>query len=141
VKITITNTTTGQMYPICSGGANSPLDDLNLSHTSSVQEVEFPRAREIKLFDRGNARFDQTFSALYARSSVGSAESWLFEMRNRIPRFGRVQFTSESNVGNAQAWYLHNGSCQIISARHIGSAVLATFRIRGGELTTLPAPA
>jgi hypothetical protein len=135
VKITITDTTTGQSYPICTGGANSPLDDINLAHTGSVQEVEYPRAEEIKLFNRKNARFDQTFSVLYARSSVGSAESWLFEMRNRIPQFGKVQFTSE---GNAQAWYLHNASCQIIAARHIGLAVLATFRIRGGKPTGLP---
>jgi hypothetical protein len=141
VKITITDPTTGQSYPICSGGANSPLDDINLAHTGSVQEVEFPRAEEIKLFNRKNARFDQTFSVLYARSSGGSAESWLFEMRNRIPQFGRVQFTSESTVGASQAWYLHNASCQIIAARHIGAAVLATFRIRGGKPTPLSAPA
>jgi hypothetical protein len=137
VKITIENPASGQTYPICQGGENSPLDDLDLAHTSAVQEAEFVRAAEIKLFDRGNGRFDQTFSVLYKRSSGASAEGWLFEMRNRIPQFGRVQFITESSSGGAQTWYLHNASCQIVRARHIGSSVIATFRIRGGKPTGL----
>lgn len=140
MKIVINNVDTGKTGTICAGGENSPLDDINFSHTEEVQEVAFPRAKEIKLFARGNGRFDQTFSVLYKRTSLASAENFIFDLRRTFPLFGRIAFTSESATGNAQTWYLHNAAAQIVSGRHIGSAVLLTWRIRGGLPTGSSTP-
>ena len=139
MKINITDSSTGLQFVICAGGENSPLDDLDLAHTSSVQEVEFVRSEEIKLFDRKNARFDQTFTVLYKQSAIASGESGVLRIGSRCPRFGRVEFQTEVSF-LAEKWYLHNASCQIVSARHIGTSALITYRIRGGRITQSASP-
>ncbi len=134
MKIAISNATTGQSFTLAPGGQYSPLDDLDLAHTNAVQEATFVRAESIKLFDRKNERFDQNFTVLHPRGTTGSAENWLFEIGRQVPRFGTVVFSTENSPSGARQWQLKDASCQIVSLKQIGSAVLVTFRLRGGKI-------
>lgn len=137
MKIVITNPTASPpIYVIANGREQSPLDDLDLAHTSAVQEVEFLRADSLRLFERKLARCDFTFSILYKRTDPAGAEKFIFQLATDVPRFGTLIFTSEAGSNGAFSWAIPNASCQIVSVKHIGSAVLATYRIRGGKPTT-----
>jgi len=137
MKILITNPTgTPPLFTICNGRSDSPLDDLDLGHTEQVQEVDYIRGDSRKFFQRKNAQCDFSFTILYKKSSFAVAESWLFQIASQIPRFGNLIITTEAGDGGSFSWTIANASCQIVSLKQIGSAVLATFRIRGGKPST-----
>lgn len=136
MKILITNPAASPpLFTICNGRNDSPLDDLDLAHGEEFQEVQYIRGDSIKLFQRKNARCDFSFTILYKKSSMAVAEAWLFQIASFMPRFGNLIITTEVGDGGSTGWTIANASCQIVSAKQIGSAVLVTFRVRGGKPT------
>src|SRR5262245_23195322 len=133
---TLSTSSTRKKATICTGGEQSPMEDLNFNYPSNVQEVEYVRAAGVRHYDRKNQRFDQVFTILYKLSTVADAEAKILGLSDQ-PNFGTVQFITESGFGGASTFTHTNASCQVAAARQIGSAVLVSYRIRGGRLAPI----
>ena len=102
--------------------------DLTIVSPTAKQIVEYLRAEDVTVFDRGNRRNEISFSVKRQLVSVAAAETYCWLYPTSLTRSGTLVMTN-----GGQSARLLTAVLDVV-CRHVGCTVLLSYSIVGGKL-------
>lgn len=98
----------------------------------------FLRSTSARVYPRGNALDQFSFSVTRELSSMEEAYAWLFEHRLQLPRDDdpEDQLYCEFRHGSGATYRLLHADCNIVAARFAGVTITLEYDIVGAPLTS-----
>jgi hypothetical protein len=134
MKVSVTSGT--QTYIVCDHGESEPMDDSRIATGFAVQEVQYFRAVERRLFLRQLHGFDQTIHVYRLHVNHAVAEAYMLDLERVSALQGLVTFEMKSPSGSISKRYLRNGVVMCVGVFNTGKSTDAFFRVMGGQIRT-----
>lgn len=127
MKITIGNFTLADHGPLTPSG-------LKINGQRVAQVVEFPRAEEVEVFNRGNASNTYSFSVTRKHATPADAEAYILEHETDCPVQDLVTFEIKKANGQVTLRYVRNGMLQTLERGYHGCSTFHSYQIIGGQM-------
>jgi hypothetical protein len=132
VKVAIGN------FILCPGGRDSD-EEPETTAAQAAQVASALRARDARVFRRGNRVFTFTFTKTLEHSSFQAAERHRVLHPAEIPSTGVLSFVTEAPGGGESTLWFTSHNLDQVRIRQVGVSTITTYTITAaGPTTTRP---